>query len=758
MGQDAHLQAVIPLGCSPLLLGHATRERVRSRGGAAHGSPIPPSFTSSPHRCQPRRGLLRTAGVFMSIPRFPASPHPTMPRARVLARRVCSLTLIVISAGLPLAAAESAAETLIITPEHRPPTITAPGSDAHDSGDLLRRLPGISGSRLGGMGIDPIIRGQGEGGVGVQANGATIIAGCPNRMDPPSSYFNPSLFDELSVERGLQSLAHGLPTPAGSLRLHRRAMVQAGEEPHLAGEIGSQWRSIDDQRTISADVNTGRGPWALRSLLSAQEASDYRDGNNQTVSAGNRSAQASVLGAWQAAPDWRLDGEASISTHREVRYPGAGMDSPLSTARYGTLGWTWSADEETVRRSRVALHWSEVEHLMDNFSLREQANPAMHREAPSQTHSFGGRWSVDLGPEKVTTAGAWNLQIGLDGANNRQDAGLINKSTNMVISPMWNNVDTRQLGAYAEGLYGISNTLRLEASLRLDWWRMQRADHTAADITALEDAYGSAARSMEAVLPAAILGLQTDLDQTWNLRLAASLAHRPATATEGFFMRRPGPMAGMWHLGNPELKAERHHMLDVRVRGQGEWLGLNWSTLVEAFYDRVDDAIRQVKVAADQPLLYDNTDIDIMGAVWEGSLHYDLQTGHRLLLSADASYTRARNRSDGGAVARIAPASASLSLDWEGSSYGLGVGSEGHYRQHRFDPLRDVGPSSTWATVSLRGHWDPAPAFRLRVGIDNLFDRAYAHHLSQENIFDESDSERVNEPGRSFWIAGSWFF
>lgn len=670
-----------------------------------------------------------------------------------------SFTVIGAVASVALMATESTGEFLIITPEEAPiPAHTSHGIDPHDSGDLLRHLPGISGSRLGAMGIDPIMRGQGEGGVGLQANDATILAGCPNRMDPPSSYLNPSLFDELIVERGLHSLAHGLPTPGGSLRLYRRARIRDGEEEaHLAGEISSQWRSIDDQRAISADVNAGRGPWALRTLLSAQEASDYRDGNNQQVSAANRSAQGSVLGAWQVASDWRLDAEASVSNHREVRYPGAGMDSPNSTARYATLGWTWSVDQEFLRRSRLALHWSEVEHVMDNFTLRENAS-GMLREAPSQTRSIGGRWSMHLGMDEVRTGGAWSLQVGLDGAHNRQDAELINRNTNAPISPMWNDIDTRQLGVYGEGVYGLSTALRVETSLRVDWWRMDRADHSLVDTAALDNAYNSAASSMEEFLPAAILGLQADVSHSWTLRLAGSLAHRPATATEGFFMRRPGPLPGMWHLGNPTLKPERHQMVDVSMHTAGEWFGVEGNTQAEIFYHRVDNAIRQVRAGPGEPLLYDNTDIEMIGIVWEGRLDYNLYPGHRLLLQADASYTRASNRNDTSGVARIAPASAGLSLDWEGPSYGLGLGSQGEYRQHRIDSLRDVGPSSSWVTLGLRGYWDLTPALRLRAGIDNLFDRAYAYHLSQENIFDDSDTERVSEPGRSWWLAGSWRF
>lgn len=690
-------------------------------------------------------------------------PQPIVPQVRCRAR---GLTLLMLTTCLPLLATETDGQALIITPDHPPiPSAADHARPYQDSGEVLRQLPGLGGSRLGGMGIDPIIRGQGEGGVGILANGATMLAGCPNRMDPPTSYYNPSLFDAITVERGLRSLAHGLPTPGGSLRLERQALLRADGVDDISGRLGAGWNGSDDGRWFTADINAAGGPWALRTLMAANEAGDYEDGNGHHISAAHRSAQTSIVGAWQANPDWLVEGEFGISDHREVRYPGAGMDSPKSTARMANGKLTWQIGDDLLRESQLRLHYNTVDHLMDNFRLRNQTNPGMRREAPSQTSSLGAAWALELGPESIHQAGDWQLRMGVDGQEDRQEADLLNADNNSVISPMWNDVKTSNLGLYAEGLYSIADDMRLEGALRIDWWRMRRGNHPTTPTPggqthdqALLDAYGENGRSMREILPAAILGLQYDIHAAWNLRVAGSLAHRPATATEGFFMRRPGPMAGMWHLGNPNLKPERHQMLDVSIGGQGSGLGLEWNTSAEIFYDRVNNAIRQVKTVDNRPTRYENTDIDLMGVVWEGSLGYELHPGHQIAASADVSYTRGRNRSDGSSVARIVPATVRLALQWDGPSYGLSIEGHGAYRQHRYDPLRDAGSTPSWGIIGLNGHYDLLAGLRLRAGIDNLFDRTYAHHLSRENIFDDTDSERINEHGRSFWVAGDWRF
>ena len=52
-------------------------------------------------------------------------------------------------------------------------------SPSTDGGDLLKSLPGVSGIRMGGRAIDPIIRGQSQTQLNILLDGATIHNACP---------------------------------------------------------------------------------------------------------------------------------------------------------------------------------------------------------------------------------------------------------------------------------------------------------------------------------------------------------------------------------------------------------------------------------------------------------------------------------------------------------------------------------------------------------------------------------------------------
>ena len=84
---------------------------------------------------------------------------------------------------------------------------------AADGGDFLRSVPGISGSRMGGHGIDPVIRGMQGNQINITTDNIYTYGGCPNRMDPPSSFVPVETFDLVTVSQGYRTVTKG---PGGS--------------------------------------------------------------------------------------------------------------------------------------------------------------------------------------------------------------------------------------------------------------------------------------------------------------------------------------------------------------------------------------------------------------------------------------------------------------------------------------------------------------------------------------------------------------
>ncbi len=88
------------------------------------------------------------------------------------------------------------------------PVDANPSTFGRESADILRDIPGVSGSRMGGHGTDPSIRGLNQNRINVLLDGAYVHGGCPNRMDPPTSYAPVGAYEQITVIKGMQTLEY----------------------------------------------------------------------------------------------------------------------------------------------------------------------------------------------------------------------------------------------------------------------------------------------------------------------------------------------------------------------------------------------------------------------------------------------------------------------------------------------------------------------------------------------------------------------
>lgn len=65
-----------------------------------------------------------------------------------------------------------------------------------------------------------------------------------------------------------------------------------------------------------------------------------------------------------------------------------------------------------------------------------------------------------------------------------------------------------------------------------------------------------------------------------------------------------------------------------------------------------------------------------------------------------------------------------------------------------------------FSVFSLNAGWKPMKALQLTAGIDNVFDKLYAEHLSRGGsaVAGYTTTTRVNEMGRSLWLSANLSF
>ncbi len=114
-----------------------------------------------------------------------------------------------------------------------------------DTASLLRDVPGVSLYGAGGVSSLPSIHGLADDRLRITVDGMDLIASCPNHMNPPLSYLDPTNVGSLKVYSGISPVSLGGDSVGGTIVAQSRApeFAAPGQELLTKGEIGAFYRS-----------------------------------------------------------------------------------------------------------------------------------------------------------------------------------------------------------------------------------------------------------------------------------------------------------------------------------------------------------------------------------------------------------------------------------------------------------------------------------------------------------------------------------
>ena len=125
-----------------------------------------------------------------------------------------------------------------------------------------------------------------------------------------------------------------------------------------------------------------------------------------------------------------------------------------------------------------------------------------------------------------------------------------------------------------------------------------------------------------------------------------------------------------------------------------------------------------------------------------------------------AAYTRGRNRTDDLPLAQIPALELRAGLNYDADRWSAGMLVRSVADQERFSLNqgnivgKDLGRSDGFTTVAASATWKLMDNLVISAGVDNLFDRDFAEHLSRGGaiLSGYEQTMRVNEPGRTAWL------
>ena len=397
---------------------------------------------------------------------------------------------------------------------------------ARETADLLRDIPGVSGSRMGGHGTDPVIRGLGQTQINVLLDGAYVHGGCPNRMDPPTAYAPAIGYERITVIKGVRTLEYGGGGPGGTILLERVTPRFSAEE-RLRGRADAGYRENGDGWDLAADVAAGSSQGFARFIASHAESDNYEDGGGNEVRSAFEDTSGALLLGYTPSDDTRLELNVERQQLRDVLFAGAGMDSPKSDNDTYRLKFE-TADVGVLSKLRAEIYRADVDHVMDNYTLRDTGEP---HDADARALHLGHHRRTPGKRNRFQTLGRWKL--GVDFQNNDRDAVRVNDFNDTLNSVLWPGVSIDQTGVFAEVTHLFTDADRLIAGLRYDH---VSADASKADVdppgmplspNALYAIYYGGAQARERTEDnwGGLLRWEHDVADGWGTALRRPLAH-----------------------------------------------------------------------------------------------------------------------------------------------------------------------------------------------------------------------------------------
>ena len=675
--------------------------------------------------------------------------------------------------------------------------LATPAAAAGDSARLLRDIPGVNLHGAGGVSSLPVINGLADDRVRVQVDGMDPVAACPNHMNSPLSYINPSRVSSVTVYAGITPVSAGGDSIGGTIQVESAPpqFAAPGDGVLTEGQAGSYYRSNGDAYGYNLGATLAGRNVSLSYDQSFAQADNYRAGGDFKP-AGYGGI---IMGEW-------LDGDvvgSSAYDRVENRDLGVALRSDnhlmqlnVGEQKVGFEGFPNQRMDMTYNRNRLVnlrytgqYAWGELKarvfdqdtrHRMDMGPDRFSYGTGMPMDTQATTRGVSVTGDIEIGDADILRMGAeyqgyelddWWPPVG--------DVGM------MAPEPFINiNDGTRdRLGVFGEW----------QAQWAPEWLTLIGVRNETV-VTDAGDVHGYNDWPLWADDAAAFNARgHRRTDHNWDM---AALARYTPGATQTYEIgfarknRSPNlyerytwttqPMASLMnnfvgdgnsYVGDIDLRPETAYTVGV----SGDWRDARhdrWGVKLSGYFTYVNDYIDARRCDAVQcggtanetattgfvNLQYVNQNARLYGADLSASLVLaDVSGVGRFTARGAVNYVRGENRTTGDNLYNIMPLNGRLALvhdlgGWSSTAEVLLVTSKTHVSQ-----VRNEVPTSDYGLLNLRtGYaWKHAS---VDFSVENVLDRLYSQPLGGAYL-GQGASMAINSipwgvtvpgPGRSF--------
>jgi iron complex outermembrane receptor protein len=611
-----------------------------------------------------------------------------------------------------------------------------------DTADALKSIPGANVNSNGMITGIAQYRGMYGDRVAVTIDDHVIVSGGPNSMDAPLSYVSPMITEAVVMERGIASVSSAAESIGGHLSARLARGSFGGEDFAISGLVGSRYSANGNISTTAGRLTLANSAHRFSALAELDSGDDVGTPAGDIHPSLVDRQRYDVSYAYTNGEDHFVIFAGKLDTG-DSGTPALPMDIRIIDTDLVGSHFLYAFSPRLSVEGRVAMN--DVEHIMDNFALRE-APPAMMQR---QTLATGSGQTIALaGKLDLETS---TLRFGIEHALADHDAVITNPNNSAFRVLNFSGVERDLTSVFGEWSFERDeNELELGVSLKhvtTNAGEVGAAGMTSPAVAALRDSFNSADRelSFDDIDAVAKYRYRASDDIEWHIEVARK--SRAPSYQELYLwlpMQATGGLAdGRTYIGDLNLESENSNELNVGFTStQGRF-----SFSPQAFYKRIDGFIQGVTsvnnaanmvamMMGGQPALqFSNTDAEI----WGIDMAATLQISERVAIDGVATHVRGHRTDVADNLYRLAPFNGSIGLTYTGESWFLETRVVAYGSQKDVAAFNGEQPTAGYEIVSAALAWTPTSTLRIETRIDNLFDATYQEHLAGINRAGGSD-------------------
>jgi iron complex outermembrane receptor protein len=628
---------------------------------------------------------------------------------------------------------------------------------------LTARTPG--GARLGNGELSGQMQYRGLFGerLNLRVDGQSFASGGPNLMDPVYHYAPAPLISSIVIDRGVSPVSKGPGLGGGADAIFKRIDFTDDGAAAFGYDVMLRARSVNESVSTGGVVGAATDQWRFN-LLGAYEEGDDTDFGDGII--GGTAFERAVYGLSAGV---RTDaGAFSLDLRRQNTDPTGNPPFPMDIQYFNTdfarLGYHNDFGKIQLNAN---INYSDVAHLMDNFSLRPAPMPMRQRATFADATTIGGAVSITF----PTFGGA--MSMGIDGQDTEHDVTITNPNNPAFFVTPFPDIDMSRFGGFGEwnGRLGRLNT---QLGLRLDHHEFAAGEAglgTALPMGPrnLAMAFNAADRDGNDTTFDSVVRLWTDATNGVSWR--ATFAHKEQMP--GYIQRygwlpinASGGLAdGNIYVGDINLDKETAWIAEAGFDYASDRAYLRPTIYIRSIDDYIqgtpfDDTVgvinSPVEMVANMngdptPLRWANVDARLVG--------FDLDAGYDfegpLRLDGVVNYVRGKRRDIDDNLYRMAPPNMMVGLTYEQPVWSATIEGRAFAKQTDVSETNSEQATDGYVVFNAYGDWYVREGVKLSAGVENLFDEVYEDHLSGYNrngFGDVPVGERLPGAGRGVFV------